>query len=47
MTISSLQPEDEATYYCGIRDHSLSAPPELQGHGQVGQKPAPHSSVQP
>ena len=39
LTISSLQAEDEADYYCSAYDSSISAGTELQTRGEVRQKP--------
>uniref|UniRef100_A0A2K5E1H5 Ig-like domain-containing protein n=1 Tax=Aotus nancymaae TaxID=37293 RepID=A0A2K5E1H5_AOTNA len=35
LTITGLQPEDEADYYCEAWDDSLSARTVLQAHGEV------------
>uniref|UniRef100_A0A8C3W335 Ig-like domain-containing protein n=1 Tax=Catagonus wagneri TaxID=51154 RepID=A0A8C3W335_9CETA len=40
LTISGLQPEDEAAYYCLTHDNSLSAH-GASGLTEVGQKPTP------
>ncbi|KAF7477117.1 Hypothetical predicted protein [Marmota monax] len=40
LTITGLQVEDEANYYCEAWDKSLSAHTVLQMHGELRQKPA-------
>uniref|UniRef100_A0A8C5Y5Y0 Ig-like domain-containing protein n=1 Tax=Microcebus murinus TaxID=30608 RepID=A0A8C5Y5Y0_MICMU len=41
LTITELQAEDEADYYCSAWDDSLSGHTVLQTQGEVRQKPAP------
>ncbi|KAK2121194.1 hypothetical protein P7K49_002580 [Saguinus oedipus] len=45
LTITGLQPDDEADYYCEAWDNSLSAHTVLQAQGEVRQEP-PSSSDQ-
>uniref|UniRef100_A0A9L0IEL5 Ig-like domain-containing protein n=1 Tax=Equus asinus TaxID=9793 RepID=A0A9L0IEL5_EQUAS len=40
LTISGLQAEDEADYYCGTSGSSWSSDTVLQAYGEVRQKPA-------
>uniref|UniRef100_A0A2K5X1Y9 Ig-like domain-containing protein n=1 Tax=Macaca fascicularis TaxID=9541 RepID=A0A2K5X1Y9_MACFA len=44
LTITGLQPGDEADYYCGAWDSSLSAHTVLQANGELRQEP-PSSSA--
>uniref|UniRef100_A0A8I3Q394 Ig-like domain-containing protein n=1 Tax=Canis lupus familiaris TaxID=9615 RepID=A0A8I3Q394_CANLF len=40
LTITGLQPEDEADYYCQSTDLTLGAPTVLWAYGEVRHKPA-------
>uniref|UniRef100_A0A8C5ZU63 Ig-like domain-containing protein n=1 Tax=Marmota marmota marmota TaxID=9994 RepID=A0A8C5ZU63_MARMA len=44
LTITRLQPEDEADYFCQSYDSSLNAPTVLWVHGEVRQEPCYHLS---